>query len=233
MLWPQITYRIMTWPLHFPLAQLSLLQKLPSGAWQRGYCHHGSFKRIGVCRYRYPLPHSWRRLCSDDIRVGSLLDQRVARVKSVTGTTSFVLEGVDTSDTSKYPATTGVGTFRKINTWSTLSQVKGISASGGAQQFADITSISDTVIRQIPTVKDAVNMTVDVFDDPALTWYADVIAADTARSPYALLMTFPNGSKLVANAYWSVMKVPTMETNQALMTQISLSYAAEPVRYSS
>jgi hypothetical protein len=162
-----------------------------------------------------------------------LLDQRVARVKSVSGTTSFVLEGVDTSDTSKYPATTGVGTFRKINTWSPLSQVKGISASGGAQQFADITSISDTVIRQIPTVKDAVNMTVDVFDDPTLTWYADVIAADTARSPYALLMTFPNGSKLVANAYWSVMKVPTMETNQALMTQISLSYAAEPVRYSS
>lgn len=162
-----------------------------------------------------------------------LLDQRVARVKSVSGGTSFVLEGVDTSDTSKYPATTGVGTFRKIDTWSTLSQVKGISASGGAQQFADITSISDTVIRQIPTVKDAVNMTVDVFDDPTLTWYADVIAADTARSPYALLMTFPNGSKLVANAYWSVMKVPTMETNQALMTQISLSYAAEPVRYSS
>lgn len=162
-----------------------------------------------------------------------LLDQRVARVKSVSGGTSFVLEGVDTSDTSKYPATTGVGTFRKINTWSTLSQVKGISASGGAQQFADITSISDTVIRQIPTVKDAVNMTIDVFDDPTLAWYADVIAADTARSPYALLMTFPNGSKLVANAYWSVMKVPTMETNQALMTQISLSYAAEPVRYSS
>lgn len=162
-----------------------------------------------------------------------LLDQRVARVKSVSGGTSFVLEGVDTSDKSKYPETTGVGTFRKINTWSTLSQVKGISASGGAQQFADITSISDTVIRQIPTVKDAVNMTIDVFDDPTLTWYADVIAADTARSPYALLMTFPNGSKLVANAYWSVMKVPTMETNQALMTQISLSYAAEPVRYSS
>lgn len=162
-----------------------------------------------------------------------LLDQRVARVKSVSTTVSFVLEGVDTSDTNKYPATTGVGTFRKINTWSTLSQVKGISASGGAQQFADITSITDTVIRQIPTVKDAVNMTVDVFDDPTLTWYADVIAADTARSPYALLMTFPNGSKLVANAYWSVMKVPTMETNQALMTQISLSYAAEPVRYSS
>ena len=163
-----------------------------------------------------------------------LLDMRVCRVAGVTGTTAFTLEGVDTSDTAKYPATTGIpATFRKITAWSQLSQVKGVSASGGAQQFADITSITDTVKRQIPTIKDAVNMTIDVFDDPTLAWYADVSVADEARAPYGLLMTFPNGSKLAANAYWSLLKVPTMATNEALMTQISLSYAAEPLRYSS
>ena len=162
-----------------------------------------------------------------------LLDMRVCRVAGVTGTTAFTLEGVDTSDTAKYPATTGIpATFRKITAWSQLSQVKGVSASGGAQQFADITSITDTVKRQIPTIKDAVTMTIDVFDDPALSWYTDVSVADDARSPYGLLMTFPNGSKLVANSYWSILDVPTMVTNEALMTQISLSYAAEPLRYS-
>ncbi len=162
-----------------------------------------------------------------------LLDMRVCRVAGVTGTTAFTLEGVDTSDTAKYPATTGIpATFRKITAWSQLSQVKGVSASGGAQQFADITSITDTVKRQIPTIKDAVTMTIDVFDDPSLSWYADVSVADDARSPYGLLMTFPNGSKLVANSYWSILDVPTMVTNEALMTQISLSYAAEPLRYS-
>lgn len=162
-----------------------------------------------------------------------LLDQRVVRVSAATGST-FTLEGIDTTDTTKYPggATGGVGTFKKITAWSALSQIKGVSASGGAQQFADITSITDTVKRQIPTIKDAVNMTIDVFDDPTLAWYADVLVADTARSPYGLLMTFPNGSKLVANAYWSLMKVPTMATNEALMTKIDLSYAAEPLRYS-
>lgn len=162
-----------------------------------------------------------------------LLDQRVVRVSAATGST-FTLEGIDTTDTTKYPggATGGAGTFKKITAWSALSQIKGVSASGGAQQFADITSITDTVKRQIPTIKDAVNMTIDVFDDPTLAWYADVLVADTARSPYGLLMTFPNGSKLVANAYWSLMKVPTMATNEALMTKIDLSYAAEPVRYS-
>ena len=162
-----------------------------------------------------------------------LLDQRVVRVLSATGST-ITLEGIDTSDTVKYPGgvTAGAGTFKKITAWSALSQIKGVSATGGAQQFADITAITDTVKRQIPTIKDAVNMSIDVFDDPTLAWYADVLVADTARSPYGLLMTFPNGSKLVANAYWSIMKVPTMATNEALMTKIDLSYAAEPVRYS-
>lgn len=165
-----------------------------------------------------------------------LLDQRVVRVAASpapTGST-FALEGIDTTDTIKYSggATGGAGSFKKITAWSTLSQVKGVAASGGAQQFADITAISDTVKRQIPTIKDAVTMTIDVYDDPTLAWYADVTAADTARSPYGLLMSFPNGSKLAANSYWSILKVPTMATNEALMTQISLSYAAEPVRYS-
>ena len=163
-----------------------------------------------------------------------LLDMRVVRVASVTGST-FALEGIDTSDTVKYPGgpTVGAGTFKKITAWTALSQVKSMNASGGAQQFADITSITDTVKRQIPTIKDAVTMTVDVYDDPTLPWYADVGVADTARSPYGLKMTFPNGSVLASNAYWSIMKVPTMATNEALMTQLSLSHAAEPVRYAS
>lgn len=121
---------------------------------------------------------------------------------------------------------------RKITAWSDLSQIKSMSASGGSQNFADITSIADTVQRQIPTTRSAISMTIDAYDDPKLAWYADVTAADNARSPYALKMSFPNGSKLCANAYWSLMRVPTMATNEALMTQITLSYASEPVRYS-
>ena len=161
-----------------------------------------------------------------------LLDQRVVRVSAATGST-FTLEGIDTSDTTKFPggATAGAGTFRKITAWSAISQIKGITASGGGQQFADITAISDTTKRQIPTVKDAVSMTVDVFDDPSLAWYADVVTADNARTPYGMLMTFANGSKSVSNAYWSILQVPTMATNEALMTQISLSHAAAPIRY--
>lgn len=160
------------------------------------------------------------------------LDKRVVRVKTVV-TNDVTFEKIDTSSTAKYPSGAGTGSIRRITAWTQLTQVKALSASGGEQQFADTTAIDDVVARQVPTIRNAVNMTMDVYDDPTLAWYADVTVADEARSPYGLLMSFPNGSKLVANAYWSLQKVPTMAQNEALMSQITLSYAAEPVRYAS
>ena len=159
-----------------------------------------------------------------------LLDKRIVRAKTV-ATNDVTFEGIDTSDTTKYPAGTGTGSIRRITAWSALSQVKGISASGGEQQFADVTAIDDQVARQMPTIRSAVSMNVDVFDDPTLTWYADVSKATDARAPFGLRMSFPNGSKLVANAYWSLQRVPTVNQNEAMTSQITLSYAAEPVRY--
>ena len=104
---------------------------------------------------------------------------------------------------------------------------------GGDQQFADITSLSDRTTKQVPTVRSAVTMNIGVYDDPSLTWYPIVTAASDASVPVALIMAFPNGSVLVANAYWSLQKVPTVGKNEALSTQISLSYAADPIRYAS
>ncbi len=173
-------------------------------------------------------------VAGDYVEVNSgwgLLDKRLVRAGAGTSATSIVLEGIDTTYTIKYPAGAGIGSVRKVTAWTQITQVRSISASGGQQQYADVTSLVDQVTRQIPTVRGAVEMTVDVFDDPSLAWYADVIKADEARTPYGMLLAFPNGSKTVANAYWSLMQVPTMAQNEALMTQISLSYAAEPVRY--
>ena len=162
-----------------------------------------------------------------------LLDKRVVRAGAGTTGSTLYLEGINTTDTSKYPAGTGIGSIRKISAWTALSQVKGLSASGGDMQFANVTAIDDVVAKHVPTIRNAVSMNIDVYDDPTLTWYADVSAASDARSPYGLLMAFPNGSKLVANAYWSLQRVPSVTINEAMTSQISLSYAAEPVRYAS
>lgn len=162
------------------------------------------------------------------------LDKRVVRAKTGTTGSTLVLEGINTTDSvTKYPAGTGGGSIRRITAWTTLSQVKSLVASGGAQNFADVTDMTDVVQRQVPTTRAPINVTIDAYDDPSLAWYADVVAADESKTPYGYLLTPANGKPLVANAYWSLMRVPTMANNEAMMTQITVSYAAEPVRYAS
>ena len=158
------------------------------------------------------------------------LNSRIVRVKTV-ATNDVTLEGVDTADTSKYPSGTGAGSIRRITLWEEITQVKNISSSGGDQQFADATSISDDVEIKIPTIKSARSMVLEVYDDPNLAWYATVGAADNSTAPVGLQITSPNGSKLLANTYWSLMREPNISKNEVITTTINLSFAAASVRY--
>ena len=160
------------------------------------------------------------------------LDKRVVRVKTV-AVNDVTFESVNTTSTSDFPAGSGVGSVRKISAWTQITQVKDLSTSGGDQQYTDVTTLVDRVQRQIPTTSTAMSMTLGVFDDPTLSWYGDVNTASDSSNPFGLLMVFPNGSRLAANAYWSLNKVPAVAKNEALSTRIALTYAAEPVRYAS
>lgn len=159
------------------------------------------------------------------------LTQRIVRVKTV-ATNDVTFEGINTSSTSVYPAGTGTGTIRRITAWTNLSQIQSISSSGGDQQFIDITSITDTVQKNAPGNRGAVNVSITYFDDESLSWMSAVNTADQARTPYGVRFTFPNSAKAVANAYWSKSNTPSINANSALTNQIALTYAAEPVRYS-
>lgn len=158
------------------------------------------------------------------------LNGRLARVKAV-ASNDVTLEGIVTTSTTLYPAGTGTGTIRRITAWTNLSQITAnVGVSGGDQQFADITTIADATAKQIPTVRSATQVTLATFDDPALGWVPTVRAASETATPAGFRMSFPNGSKLVANAYWSLQEVPTIE-DSTLRGSISLSFVATPTRY--
>lgn len=161
------------------------------------------------------------------------LNNRIARCTTGTTASTIVLENIDTFDTSKYPAGSGAGSVRKITSWTVLSQIKSISSSGGEQQYADATTLDDVVERKLPTKKSAVTMSLEVYDDPTLSWYADVQAASDSNKPYGLLIAAANGSKTVANAYWSLGDVPNIAKDEVMTTKLDLSYVAKPTRYAS
>ena len=161
-----------------------------------------------------------------------LLNGKIVRVKSV-ATNDVTLEGINTSSTAKYPTGTGTGSVRRITAWDQLSQIKNVSSSGGDQQFADATSLDDDVEVKIPTIKTSRSMTLEFFDDPSLAWYATVAAAADAVVPTGVLIQPPNGSKIVANAYWGLMKEPSIQKNEVMTSTITLTFNSESTRYAS
>ena len=44
-------------------------------------------------------------------------------------------------------------------------------------------------------------------------------------------ISLKNGSKIIANAYWSLMDVPDIQRDQILTANIALSFSAKPKRY--
>jgi hypothetical protein len=161
----------------------------------------------------------------------SRLSGKVVRVSSATSST-FTLDGYDTSLTSIYPAGGGVGSFRKILTWTQLSQILSSSSSGGEQQFLEYQLLEGDAQKRIPTVKSAAGLTFSVADDPLLPGYILVSAANDDRLPRGARIDLPSGAKILYNAYMSLNKTPSLEVNAIMAVEVTLSLLAEPVRYS-
>jgi hypothetical protein len=155
---------------------------------------------------------------------------RMFRVSAV-ATNDVTLEGFDASSTSLYPSGGGAGTGREVTTWTTISQISpNFGVSGGDQNFADTTFVSNVIRTQIPTDRNPVTVSLPVFYDPTLPWFAVVRAASESSSVSGFRMIFPNGSRLVVGAYWSLRGVPTSE-DSTLRDSIDLSFVGQPTVY--
>lgn len=159
-----------------------------------------------------------------------LVNGRIFRVSAV-ATNDVTLEGLNTTDTTRFPAGTGIGTGREITAWTTLSQITpAFGVSGGDQNFADTTFVSNVIKTQIPTDRNPITVSLPFFYDPTLAWFATVRTASDAGTPYAFRMIFPNNSRLVVGAYWSLRGVPTSE-DSTLRDSIDLSFVGQPTVY--
>jgi hypothetical protein len=161
----------------------------------------------------------------------SRLNNRVARVNSPTAD-EFELQGIDTTKTSVYPAGTGIGSVRAVQTFQQITQVLQSTASGGEQQFYNYSFIEDTGDeKQIPTIRSARSYALTLADDPSLPHYPLLDAADEDREPRVIEMTLPGDSKVYFRAYVSFSKVPTTTKNEAMTITVTLSLTGDVTRY--
>lgn len=157
-------------------------------------------------------------------------NERVFRVANVS-TGTFELEGFDTSDVNVFPAGTSSGSAQKILTFTQITQVIGISTSGGEQQFATVSPLESDFEIQIPTMYSAQTISMEIGDDPTLAGYQAVKKAADARAIRPLLMINKNGSKIYYYGYVSLNETPTKNKGQVDTVAGTFSLLSRPVRY--
>lgn len=157
-------------------------------------------------------------------------DNRVFRTSGVT-TDAFNLLGVDTTDTTKYPAGTGVGTARKITAFQQISQILGFATSGGDQQFTNFSYLEDDFERQLPTVTSAQSLQIDIADDASLAGYLAVKAASDSKANSVMSLTLPGGSVIYYVGIVSLNETPTVTKGNVMAVRATFSLQSRPTRY--
>jgi hypothetical protein len=159
-----------------------------------------------------------------------MLNNRIVRVKTV-ATNDITFESINTANTTNFPVGAGTGTIRRITAWTTISQVQSFDTSGGDLNFADITTITDRTQKQAPTTRSAQQLSMTVFDDPALAGQIAVQAASDLSTPAAFRIVFASNSRMVTNGYWSIGAAPQVAVNAPLTNKIGFSALALSTRY--
>jgi len=157
------------------------------------------------------------------------LNNRVFKITIGTAN-DFTLNGVDTTSVTLYPAGQGAGSFRKITTWTPISQITEVAFSGGEQQFLNFAFLEDADEKQMPTSKSAISMTLTVADDPALAYVPVVEAADLDLQPRPLKLNMVTGAVMAYNAIVSITSTPTVNRDELMTRSISLSLQSRPTR---
>jgi hypothetical protein len=162
----------------------------------------------------------------------SKLDGKIVRAANLS-TNDIDLEGVNTSNLTKFPAGSGVGSVREVNAWTQVTQVVDFSSQGGDQNFFNYSFLEDDTERQIPTTKSAKAFTLLLGDDQSLPWFNILTAADEDRQPRAIRVVLPSGAVLYYNVYVTFDPTPTMTKNEIMQLRSTFSLVSNPTRYAS
>lgn len=160
----------------------------------------------------------------------SKLNNRVVRVGAVTAGT-FELEGVDATSVLAYPAGTGMGAAREVQTFTQIQQVLSTNTSGGDQNFYTFQFIESDEESEIPTNKTPRRLTMTLGDDPSLPGYIEVAKANEDRLVRAIRFSLAGGGFIFYNGFVSVNETPTTTTNEIMQTTMTVAIQGRPTRY--
>lgn len=159
-------------------------------------------------------------------------NNRLFRIKTASST-SVTLEGFDTTATALYPAGAGIGSVRKISTWTPITQVISCDPSGGDPKYVTVEPMDTDTELNIPSGYNAQSMAMSIGDDPTLPHHAALKAASEGRKIAGLKAQLPSGSVIFYNGYVAFDETPSMSKGQVMSVKAGFALQGRPVRYAS
>lgn len=162
------------------------------------------------------------------------INGRIFRIKTASAS-NVTLEGIDadTSNTTNFPAGSGTGSIRKINTFTQIAQVLECTSTGGEPQYTTFSLLEEDYDRQIPTTTSAQSLNMSVGDDPTLPGYISLKTVARSRATTALRAVFPNGSIIMYNGIFALDETPSMTKGSVMAVNVGIALQGRPVRYAS
>lgn len=144
---------------------------------------------------------------------------------------TFTILGLDTSNTSFYPAGTGVGTAQKISGWTSIPQVLSISASGGDARFTDVAPLSKRNAVKIPTGFNATSVTLSLAHDANQANYITMLGISRNLSKVAFKQVISGGAVTYGYGYMNVSEMPKLNNNQVNTVDCAMTILGRAISY--
>ena len=148
-------------------------------------------------------------------------------------TDTLSLLGLDTTNTSFYPAGSGTGTLKKLSNWVEVPQVLGVSTSGGDARFTTIDLLAKRNSINVPTGFNATSMTLTLAHDPANANYQSMLDISRGLSNVAFKLVLSGGAVMYGYGYLSVSEAPQLNRNQVNQVQAAITFLGRPMSYAS
>lgn len=152
----------------------------------------------------------------------TLLADKQVRVTAVADT-SITVEGIDTSNTTKFPAGL-TGEVVKILSWFEVPCVQDVSTEGGEQQFVNFQCLSDDREQQIPTYKSAVTNTFTFAHEYTNPVYPVLREYDETGQVVAIRLYVPRAQEMrLQSGTIAFNDTPTIGVNEIETVSIAVS----------
>ena len=144
---------------------------------------------------------------------------------------TFQLLGLNSTNTTFYPAGTGTGTTQKLSNWLEIPQVLTVATSGGDPRFTTISPIARRNSINIPTGFNATSITLTLGHDPSNATYQEMLDVSRSLEKIAIKMALSGGAVVYGYGYMNVSETPSLNVNQANQVTAALTLLGRSMSY--